>query len=185
MRRGPPVRSVAAGDATFPGRSGSRAASSPSMQHPMTDLPPSRSLPWVHRVAHAIAFLAVVGLLVGAVWAELSRRLDLPRDADAAAPIATETTADVLLISGAQEVLVCRTKDDFDLVSQAASLGEAHGFADLRLSGRVFTVPHGTRARIISLVGMRQKVRILEGPQTGATGWVPLDWVGGIGAPAK
>lgn len=67
--------------------------------------------------------------------------------------------------------------DAFDALSEARVANDPAGRREVLLSGRGFTVPEGTRVRVIDNGFVKKRVRILEGQYAGEAGWVPFEWV--------
>jgi hypothetical protein len=63
------------------------------------------------------------------------------------------------------------TKGAFDELVSAKAANDRHGIGELLVSGRVFTVPSGTRILCLDLGFTKSKVRILDGEHAGAAGW--------------
>ncbi len=51
------------------------------------------------------------------------------------------------------------------------------GMAQLEASGRVFTVPNGTKVLVIDSRFATRQVRVLEGDAFGKSGWLPYEWL--------
>lgn len=79
---------------------------------------------------------------------------------------------------GNSTVFVAVDEEAFDELVDAAVAKDEYGFQDLMLSGRVFAVSDGTSVRVLDLGLFKTRVRILEGPMEGESGWVPSEWVG-------
>ena len=65
---------------------------------------------------------------------------------------------------------------------KSVKIQDKYGAMHLFMSGRVFIVDHGTRVLVIDVktvfsVPAYAKVRILEGDYTGASGWLPIEFV--------
>jgi len=96
----------------------------------------------------------------------------------AAPPPATANPRERRLTSGGPEqVPVCVTEEAFDEFIQAAARGDTHGAVNLTLAGLIFFVDANTRVLMLDTSWGAQQVRILSGPQTGLSGWVPSEWV--------
>jgi len=67
--------------------------------------------------------------------------------------------------------------DAFDALSNARVANDPTGRRAVLASGRAFTVPEGTRVRVIGNGFVKKQVRILEGPHAGESGWIPFEWV--------
>lgn len=78
--------------------------------------------------------------------------------------------------SDAEVVLAIDLKayDEFVNVSVAKDM---YGLADLVLARRIFKVASGTRGLVIETKWFKNRVRVLEGPEAGRSGWVPFEWV--------
>ncbi len=91
----------------------------------------------------------------------------------------------VKLRSGAEVIVLGRTKNDYDSMAKAYRADDSHGRAQLLLSGRAFKVPAGTKARIIDQSWTMRQVRILEGQSVGRAGWIPAEWARDLVASAS
>lgn len=83
------------------------------------------------------------------------------------------------LTCGLQTVLVAVDKPAFEALTKAAAAKDNEGMAELLLRGRVFSVPSGTRVRMIDIGLFKSEVRILDGDHYAESGWVPAEWVTG------
>lgn len=81
-----------------------------------------------------------------------------------------------LYIKGRDTIMVAADEKTLDelIVAIPARSGELE---NLIQSGRVFTVPNGTRARVVEKGYGKTKVRIIEGERVLSEGWVPELWV--------
>jgi len=82
-----------------------------------------------------------------------------------------------LTTGGNEQVPVCVTRDAYEEFIQAAGRGDTHGAVNLTLAGLIFFVDNNTRVLMLDSTWGSQQVRILSGPQTGLSGWVPSEWV--------
>ena len=102
-------------------------------------------------------------------------------------PSPTPTSASQIAISGqgriksgAGQVFVATTEDAFDSLMKAITRQDQYGVLDLMLAGKVFVVNDGTTVLVLDHGGFlasRVRVRILDGPMTGRSGWLPYEWV--------
>jgi len=75
------------------------------------------------------------------------------------------------------EVVLAVDLDAFDEFVKASVATDKYGIAELMLAGRIFSVASGTRVLVIETKLFKNRVRIVEGPETGQAGWVPFEWV--------
>jgi hypothetical protein len=81
------------------------------------------------------------------------------------------------LRSGSSTMLVARDKASFDAIVDASVAHDEFGAQELLLSGKIFVVSAGTKVRVLASSFPSKQVRILDGPMTGESGWVPTEWV--------
>lgn len=82
-----------------------------------------------------------------------------------------------LYIENKEFVPLAVNENSFDEFVTAAIANDSHGITDLIAAGKVFTVPSNTKILIIERPVGKAKVRILEGKNTGDSGWVPKEWI--------
>ena len=83
----------------------------------------------------------------------------------------------VVRIEGGHPVVLGVTDADLDAFTKASVAGDKAGVAELYLAGRIIDTPSGTRVLVIDRSTFKRKVRLMDGPRTGQTGWVPYEWV--------
>lgn len=81
-----------------------------------------------------------------------------------------------LYLQGRNEINVATDEKTLDDLIRALS-ARTDEVQQLIQSGRVFTVPNDTRARIIETGFGKTKVRIIEGDKILSEGWVPEFWL--------
>lgn len=81
-----------------------------------------------------------------------------------------------LYIKGRDTIMVAADEKTLDQLITAFSARNGELEALIQ-SGRVLTVPNGTRARIVEKGYGKTKVRIIEGDRILSEGWVPELWV--------
>ena len=64
-----------------------------------------------------------------------------------------------------------------DAFTKAAIAKDYIGMQRLVSTGRVFEVPANTRVLVIDRKTFIRQVRVLEGPQAGRAGWLPMEWI--------
>ena len=69
------------------------------------------------------------------------------------------------------------TKDGYDEMAKAGRAHDTVGLRQMVLTGRAFVVPVGTQARVIDTSFAMRRVRILDGKQKDAAGWLPFEYV--------
>lgn len=75
------------------------------------------------------------------------------------------------------EVYLAIDKETFDLWTKACVAKDYVGMAQLEASGRVFTVPNGTKVLVIDSSFATRQVRVLAGNALGKSGWLPYEWL--------
>jgi hypothetical protein len=100
---------------------------------------------------------------------------------------AQERSRELRKISGARGYLVAigqtdgvplaRDREAINALVRTNRIGDDYGQLQLLLSGRFFHVPTGTPVLIINTSWDLSQVRVLDGPQTGQTGWVIDDQI--------
>ena len=83
-------------------------------------------------------------------------------------------------VEGLDKFLLATDEDAFDAFTKAATRRDEYGVAELVLRGKLFTVPTGTRVRVIDMggfLGSRLQVRVMEGAQVGRSGWIATEFV--------
>lgn len=85
------------------------------------------------------------------------------------------TNAEMLASSNGGNVFVFRTADTMDYFIKECRGSRA--YADDCLSCITAIVTSGTHCSIIDSTMFTRKVRIMQGPHKGKTGWVPVEWV--------
>ncbi|HOX38422.1 MAG TPA: SH3 domain-containing protein [Candidatus Brocadiia bacterium] len=129
---------------------------------PKTKTPPKQTLVILVGIT---VFCLIIGAMVGPQQAGGTRL----RSGDSMAKIGDVC---ILSTSGMNSTFVFAThaaRDDFD---KAVIAHDKYGMEDLFLSGAVFSVANGTRARVIDASVWYSKVRIEGDTYTGRTGWV-------------
>jgi hypothetical protein len=139
-----------------------------------TDLPPSK-----RAKGKWIALILVGLLIVGAGIAFVFVRSGSKETSDSLHRTRAPQTigGEVrLYIKGRDTVMVAADEKALDeLITAISSPPDA--LQDLIQSGKVFTVPNDTRARIVAIGFGKTKVRIIEGDKILTEGWVPEWWV--------
>lgn len=72
---------------------------------------------------------------------------------------------------------VAINEDAFNEFNQAIVAKDSYGIGLMIMSGQVFKVPSKTKVLVIDRSLFRSRIRILEGPYQGSSGWVPYEWV--------
>ncbi|TFZ82127.1 hypothetical protein [Candidatus Macondimonas diazotrophica] len=81
---------------------------------------------------------------------------------------------DVLLVVSEGVVLLADNEQAYGAFMKLAIAKDYLGMAQMEASGSLFSVPSGTKARIIDRGFERRLVRIMEGKHFGRSGWVVL-----------
>jgi hypothetical protein len=82
-----------------------------------------------------------------------------------------------LELPGGGSVVLAVDKKALDDFTKASVAKDTIGVAAMVLSGRLFEVPSGTKCLVIDRTFAARQVRIMEGDQFGASGWVAYEWV--------
>jgi len=78
---------------------------------------------------------------------------------------------------GEPTVWLARTLEATDKLTKACIAKDTYGISNLMLTNQVFTVPRGTRVKIIDQKTFIRQVRILEGEHIAESGWVAFEFV--------
>ncbi|QDT76354.1 DUF4339 domain-containing protein [Lacipirellula limnantheis] len=82
-----------------------------------------------------------------------------------------------LAVPGQSEVYVCVTESAFSRFVELAVAKDYLGMAEMELAGQVFTVPSGTKVKVIGRGFLKREVRVMEGQHIGGSGFVPQEFV--------
>jgi len=82
-----------------------------------------------------------------------------------------------LFIENNNFIYVCIDKSSYDDFVNASLSKDTYGITNLIAAGKIFSVPNNTRVLIIDRSVGAREIRILEGKNTGKSGWVPMEWV--------
>lgn len=135
--------------------------------------------------SHVLAFVivvAVVGATVGSVWSCLTspaatKASEAPA-VSAAQSVARPAIGDtVRLDSGADSVLLAKTKADYSEMGRYAAAKDTQGIMAMVLQGRALLVKSGTTARVIGTSLLLTEVRVQDGTLTGWSGVVAYEFV--------
>jgi hypothetical protein len=83
----------------------------------------------------------------------------------------------ILQVDGAKSHFVAADEEALKKLFRAIDAKDDYGMADLLLTGQVFSVKDGTRVLVVDKALYTTRIRILEGPYAGKSGWVPYEWV--------
>ncbi len=81
------------------------------------------------------------------------------------------------LESSADNVLVGTTKQNYEEIVKLSVAKDNEGLTQMVLNGQAYFVDSGTQVRVIDTSMFARQVRILEGKQSGKSGWVPAEFV--------
>lgn len=84
----------------------------------------------------------------------------------------TRVGDDVVLRVSSGDVVVCANESAYREFLKLAVAKDYLGMAQMEAAGRLFRVPSGTKAKIISSGFEKREVRIMEGAAFGRSGWV-------------
>ncbi len=76
------------------------------------------------------------------------------------------------------EVAVAFTQEALHLLTKAANVKDAYGYAEVFTSGLATIVPNCTNVKAIDHTFSTRKVRLIDDPAI--SGWVPYEWARGI-----
>jgi hypothetical protein len=75
------------------------------------------------------------------------------------------------------ETIVGVTQSDFNILMDAAAKKDSYRWLELLKQGRAFMVSAGTKVSVLTTKLGVYQVRILSGPMTGFSGWLPREFV--------
>lgn len=78
---------------------------------------------------------------------------------------------------GGGDILICRTVEAYNQLSESIAAKDTGIFTELLRSGSGFAVEDGTEVLLISPGIMRAEVRVLKGPQAGQRGFVAPEFI--------
>jgi hypothetical protein len=78
-------------------------------------------------------------------------------------------------IGGSAQLIVSRTQTALSALTKAAVARDTYGLSQLPLTGQYFIVNSGTKALMIDSTWTTVRVRVLSGPMTGRSGWIPME----------
>lgn len=141
--------------------------------------PPRRYIQ--HDWSHFLYWVLSACLAVGLVFWMYSREkklFDSPsRDAPIPKPEELTPGEVVVLYSHETSVFIATNLLDMERLTNAARERNVNTVLYLASRGRVFSVPRGTRVRVIDRVDQGILVEVLSGPAKGKSGWVPFFWI--------
>jgi len=82
----------------------------------------------------------------------------------------------VLATGDLKTVWVATSEANFDEMNKYLSAKDDDGIREMMLAGKMFVVPRGTRAKIISTSLFHFEVRILDGDHGGERGCIAREW---------
>jgi hypothetical protein len=135
----------------------------------------------------ALAFLAIFA--TGSVDSKVDSNTSQSSSATAASPTPSRAivhsgeTGVLRMGDSTSAVVLGSDKEANDELIKMAVNHDQEGFAMMMLSGRAFSVPAGTKVRVLDtlfsfgFLPTGRKVRVLEGTHYGRVGFVPSEWV--------
>lgn len=87
------------------------------------------------------------------------------------------TGEQAIIDSGPGATYIAQTKEGFEQLIKAVNAKDQIGAMELIQVGEVFSVGQYTKVLVIDHGFARTKVRILEGPNVGRSGWLPYEFV--------
>lgn len=76
-----------------------------------------------------------------------------------------------------QDVLVASDEEAMAEAQRAGRNNDKGALTSLVAQGRIFLVPSGTLVKVVQLELTRTKIQVLQGNQSGKTGWVSMELV--------
>lgn len=141
----------------------------------MEPLPPNYSPSRARKRGLVIGFLALAVIAVINILGQTRRRFPIVvnRQVSAVAvndEVAINFNSDAGDTSGV--ALIAATEPAFDTFLELAASEDSETLSALVLDGRLFSVPNGTKAKVLKRDSIKAKVRILDGPGQNREGWV-------------
>lgn len=121
-----------------------------------------------------VGFVGMVGmslivlLLLFSMWASPSG------NSSSSGTVGNQT---VLQVPGGASALIAVDQQSFDALNKVVATNDKYGLTNLMAENKVFLVSSGTKILVIDRSLFTTRVRILEGPRAGQSGWVPSEWV--------
>lgn len=115
-----------------------------------------------------LAIVIIIGVVIGTCLAGQPEPSPEPSD------VGSEAT---IQVPNLEVVYLAIDEQAFDEWTKACVAEDYIGMAQLQASGKVFTVPNGTKVLVIDSSFASIEVRILEGDAIGRSGWIPYEWV--------
>ena len=141
--------------------------------------PPKRYIQ--HDWSPLLFWILAATLAVGLVFWMYSREKQVFEsplgDAPGPAPESISTGEVLVLYSHETSVFLTTNLLDMERLTSASRQRNVNVVLYLASKGRAFAVPRGTPARVLDRVDHGLLVEILDGPEKGRRGWVPIFWV--------
>lgn len=125
-------------------------------------------------LASIITVLVVAGLMAGGIIA--CSGIGKKEGAAKESPVVS-TGEKGKLSAGGGDILICRTVEAYNQMSESIAAKDSGIFGELLRSGSGFAVEDGTEVLLISPGIMRAEVRVLKGPQAGQRGFVAPEFI--------
>jgi hypothetical protein len=113
--------------------------------------------------------LFVVALAAGRIW-------KLKPETAEKHPVRRGEVA-ILTASGLSEVWLCSKKEDTYRFQTAMIRKEDYFLQEEEEANRAFSVATGTRVKVVEQSGGHWRVEVAEGPQSGQTGWLEVEFL--------
>ncbi len=126
-------------------------------------------------IAATFVILLIIGLIVGPNGSVPDGHVPDGSARPGAQPMFEESTT--LRISGGGTVPVANSQEAHDRLIQLSAANDSIGVNQMMLTGSVWTVPSGTRCRVIEVGFFTSEVRILDGTNAGRECFVASDFV--------
>lgn len=82
-----------------------------------------------------------------------------------------------IFVDGTKEVLIAVDEKSFDEWNAIAAAKDSGGMLKLLGTGRAFLVANKTKVLVLDPDTVKTKVRVLEGDQSGKSGWISVEFV--------
>ena len=82
-----------------------------------------------------------------------------------------------IYVEGLDHPLLAVDKRAFDEWVTVCAAGDQHGAAQMHATGKMFAVDNGTRVKVIDIAFGALRVRVLDGDETGKSGWISHEFV--------
>jgi len=120
-----------------------------------------------------LGFLGLAGIMV--IIASSSDKAETPVSQPVKQSINIGDNA--IIKVGIPEVFLGVTEQDQEVLGKSLMAKDTMGISNLLSNQKVFLVKEGTKVLVIDRAYGIRNVRIMEGVNTGKTGWLPYEWL--------